>query len=356
MKKKLLISITSQFGYHTDTFMYCKYLAKSKYEVHYVGFDVGYARRRLENVTVHNIPVHANKLKRYWVYVRSINRLIRKEKFDLLFLVDCQSSLLIRLSNIFQKTILDIRTGDVQLKENEFSFFNLKIRFTSLFFKRITVISDSLQQALKLPKNKCHYLPLGAEPLKLPDKSFDTFNLFYIGTIHNRNIYQTVEGLALFLKNNPDISLHYDIVGFGSEADERILKESIITHNLNEIVTFHGRKNHDEVMDLFEKCNIGFAYIPITKGYNFQPTSKFYEYVFAGMPVIATNTYENKLAMTSLAGVLIEDNPTDIARGLEDVLKNKEDYNSNRMKEKYKNSTWENIVKQHLEPYIEEIC
>lgn len=335
--------------------MYCKYLDKSKFEVHYIGFDVGNTKRIVENAHVHYVPVHKNKLIRYWVYLRHANQLIRKEKFDLLFLVDCQTSLLVRLCNLFQHAILDIRTGDVRLTTKDFSAANLKIRLTSFLFKRITIISDSLRLVLQLPKNKCQILPLGGEQLNIPDKSFDTFRLFYIGTIHNRNIHQTIEALAIFVGDHTELPMHYDIVGFGSEADERQLRGSINKYQLDSVVTFHGRKNHDEVSKLFEECNIGLAYVPMTEGYNYQSTSKFYEYVFAGMPVIATNTYENKLVMSDEVGVLVDDNPEAVARGLEDVLKHRDKYNSAKIKETFKGNSWENIVKHNFEPLLESI-
>ncbi|NDP22040.1 MAG: glycosyltransferase family 4 protein [Paludibacter sp.] len=356
MKKKILISITSQFGYHTDTYMYCKYLDKSKYEVHYIGFDAGHKRRELEGVNIHYIPVAYNKLKRYWIYLSTINKLIRLENFDLLFLVDCQGSLLIRLSNLFRKTIMDVRTGDVRLGTKPFSVFNLKIKLSSLFFKRVSVISCSLSKLLNLTEEKCHILPLGAEEMLLPTKSFEKLQLFYIGTLQGRNITETINGLSVFLKRNKDVQIEYHIVGFGSKEVETELLDSIDHFQLKDIVTFHGRKNHDEVAFLFEKCNIGVVYIPIVGGYTCQPTTKLYEYLLAGMPVIATRTLENELALQNIAGELIEDNAESFAQGLESLLKRKDSLNSEEIKQIYKENTWKNIVKNNLEPYIDKIC
>lgn len=357
MSQKILISITSQFGYHTDTYMYCKYLDKSKYEVHYVGFDVGYAPQILDHVKVHYIPVHTNKIKRYWVYLSIINLLIKKEKFDILFLVNCQASILIRLCNLFQKTILDIRTGDVSLKEDRLSFFNLKIRISALFYKHITIISRNLRERLQLPIEKCHLLPLGAEPLDLPAKSFDYLMLFYIGTLQNRNIEQTVEGLSLYLtRNTPEFPVHYHIVGFGEVAQEKMLLDYIKKFNLDNIVTFHGRKNHDEVFGLFKKSNLGVVYIPITRGYTCQPTTKLFEYLLAGMPIIATKTIENELEVKQADGVLIQDTPEAFAKGIEEFVLRKDTYNSAILKQKFKMYSWENIVKQNLEPYLNKLC
>jgi len=355
MKKKILFSITTQFGYHTDTFMYCKYLDKSKYDVYYVGFDGGYSIRELDAVKVYNVPVHANKIKRYLLLLTTINKLIRKEKFDVLFLVSCQTTLMIRLSNLFRKSILDIRTGDVRIKENELSYYNSKVLLSSLLFKNITIISENLGKALNIPKKKSHWLPLGGDLMNLPNKSFKSLQLFYIGTLQERNIFQTIEGLSIFKKNNSMVKVEYNIVGKGSLEDEKRLVESIEYNHLKENVIFHGFKNHDESIKLFENSNIGVVYIPITRGYTCQPTTKLYEYLLAGMPVIATNTLENKLAITPEAGVLINDTPDAFAKGLEELWLNREKYNSKKIKQTYSESTWENIVKHNLEPYLETI-
>lgn len=354
--KRILICITSQFGYHTDTYMYCKYLNHIKYEVHYAGFDTGLPRRELPNVQVHYIPVHANKLKLYILYLSSINKLIKKENFDVLFLVDCQASLLIRLCNIRRKSIMDVRTGDVKLIAGPISFYNLKIWFSTLFFKRITIISESLRQVLGLSSKKCHLLPLGGELLDLPAKKFDMISLFYIGTLKNRNIQHTVEGLSMYLKRNGlSIRVQYNIVGFGTHEQEKLL-DCIEKNQLGHVVTFHGRKNHSEVFSLFEKSNIGVVYLPITKGYSCQPTTKLYEYLLSGMPVIATKTLENELSITQTDGVLIQDTPEAFALGLEMFVSRRDSYNSEMLKQKFNKYTWENIVKQNLEPYLDLIC
>lgn len=337
--------------------MYCKYLDKKKFEVHYVGFDLGFPRRNLYETNVHYIPVHRNKHKRYLVYVTTINKLIKEINFDILFLVDCQASLLIRLCNLRRKAILDIRTGDTHLKKRRMSFFNLKILVSSLFFEHITVISDNLRQFLNLSKNKCHYLPLGAELLDLPEKSFDTLTLFYIGTLSDRNIYQTIEGLSLYINyHSSKIMIHYHIVGFGSSEDEKTLLDSIKNNQLSNFVTFHGRKNHDEIIGLFEDSNVGIVYIPITQGYTFQPATKLYEYLLAGMPVIATRTIENEASLGSNDGILIMDTPESFAMGLEEFEKRKSSFNSKKLKQKFDKYTWVNIVEINLGPYLASIC
>jgi len=355
MKMKLLISITSQFGYHTDTYMYCKYLDKTKYEVHYVGFDQGYSRRDIDNVHIHYIPLQTDKIKRYWIYLTTINRLIRDINFDFVFQVDHKMTFLVRLCNLRCRFILDIRTGYLKGSRLKRAYYNAYIYFTSLFYRRVTIISESLRKLLHIPAQKTTIIPLGAEVKNCSDKSFENLYLFYIGTLEWRNIEETVEGLALFIKKHPGIIVTYDIVGTGKEEDMLKIKQIIVENNMQDIVVYHGQKNHNEIGDIWERCNLGIAYLPITPYYDCQPTTKLYEYLLAGMPVIATNTFENRREISLTDGVLIQDNKESFASGLETFIKNKQFYNSMLMREKFIKSSWQNIVQQKLEPYLDQV-
>jgi len=353
MKKKILFSLTSQFGYHTDTYMYCKYLDKTKYEVHYVGFDSGYIRRDIEGVHVHYISLNDNKIKRYWIYLTQINKLIRKENFDVVFQVDHKLTLLVRLCNLQRRFILDIRTGNLNKNRLIRLYYNLYIYFTSLFYKRVTVISESLLKLLKLSKQKTTLIPLGAESKNYDDKSWENLYLFYIGTLDLRRIYETITGVSIFSKRHPEINISYDIIGTGKDSEVKKIKQTIVKYSLEKNVILHGRKNHDEIISIWEHANIGVVYIPITPYYNCQPSTKLYECLLAGMPVIATNTFENRREIGFSEGVLIQDNDQSFADGLEEIMKNKDIYNSTLIKEKFKSSTWQHIVIFKLQPLLD---
>ena len=83
-KIKVLILNTSQFGYHTDTFMYCKYLDKVKFEVSYFCFDMFMPRVELDGILVYYIPSIKNRGLRYLVFIRTMSRLLHKQKFDII--------------------------------------------------------------------------------------------------------------------------------------------------------------------------------------------------------------------------------------------------------------------------------
>lgn len=347
-KKKILFNITSQFGYHTDTYMYCKYLDKSNFEVHYTGFDTGLPKYELKDVNVHYIPLHSNKIRRYYIYFQFINKIIRKEKFDLIFQVDHKLTLLIRLYNLRQRFILDIRTGDLSGNKLKRKYMNLYILFTSLFYKKVSIISESLRQLLKIPKRKSFVLPLGGEQNSQIPKKWDSIHMLYIGTLTKRRIEDTIEGLAIFKKRFPDVVISYDIVGNGSKEDIEKLRQTTEQHQLGTCVKYHGQKKHSEIQELWDNCNLGLAYIPIEPYYQCQPTTKLFEYALSGMAIIATNTIENQRIVTSENGLLCNDTPVSIAEVLYGILKMKDRLNSLTIKRSVSDYEWDKLISNNL--------
>jgi glycosyltransferase involved in cell wall biosynthesis len=354
MKKKILFLYYTQFGYHTDLYMYGKYLDSQKYEVHYFCFDLNLPKIDLNNVEVHYQPLTSNRISNYLKYFYNLNKLLTKEKFDVIFHVDSRYPLIIRMLNLFKPIILDIRSGDLSNNKYKLWIKNKQIAFSTKFYRNVSIISESLRDTLNLDRNRTKIIPLGAEKLLTKTKDFQQIRLFYIGSIDHRNIQETILGLSLYLKSEKAFqNISYDIVGFGKPNVVDQLNSTIISEGLTNKVIFHGRKKIDELFFFFEKCNIGIAYLPQTKSYDCQPVTKLFEYLLAGMPVIATNTLENRLVMKPEFGEITEDNPVDFAKSLEKIILNREKYNSEQIKESCAGFEWENIVKSKLEPYLD---
>jgi glycosyltransferase involved in cell wall biosynthesis len=223
----------------------------------------------------------------------------------------------------------------------------------SMFYKNVSIISDSLRDFLKLNKETIKIIPLGGEKLPTISKSFEMIKLLYVGSLDNRNIHETILGLSHFLKlNNSNIDATYDIVGFGKQETLKQLENTIKISGLIEKVILHGRKKIDELGHFYEDCNIGVVYVPQTKAYDCQPSTKLFECLLAGMPVIATNTLENRITLKADCGVITEDNPRSFANALKEIIQNRNIYSSASIKECYSEYEWKNIVKNRLEPYF----
>lgn len=252
--------------------------------------------------------------------------------------------------------VYDIRSGIVSSSFWKRTFYTWLIRFDLLFFKNITVISESLAKQLRI--RKYHVLPLGAEKFDLSPKYFKSLKLLYVGSFLNRRIEDTIKGFRMYLDdNNVEYDISYHIYGFGDTDSEKTIKSLIFELNLLDRVYFHGRFAYHDLPLILGAHNIGVSYIPITKFYDVQPPTKTFEYLLAGMPVIATNTQENARVINKSNGVLINDNPLAFNRGLQDICTAIycNQYSSNEIIGDSIGYTWVNIVVSNFKKYIDNL-
>ncbi len=356
MKKKLLIINKVQFSYHTDSYKYCQNL-KNEFDITYICFDTNETKIIETGIEVLYVPHKGSFIIRGINFIKFCRKYIRDNQIDLIFAVYFQMVFLLKLSLPFHRFILDIRTGSVSQDIKKRKMYDRIMRFESLFFKHITIISECLRVKLKLKKQKCHILPLGADPLSETDKSFTSMHLLYVGTLNSRNIDETVKGFSIFLSmlNQSGLDITYDIFGNGTKEMEMLLKDTIKDENLEKVVKFHGRKTHEQLKSHFNQCNVGVSYVPITDYFQCQPPTKTFEYIMSGLVCIGTNTEENKKLINSKNGVLCENTPESFAQSLKQLYMHKNTYQSYSIKKTLSEYTWNNIIRKKLKPYINEI-
>ncbi len=146
--------------------------------------------------------------------------------------------------------------------------------------------------------------------------------------------------------------IFYTIIAFGNEDEVMDIRNLINKLNLNDKISFLGEIRPPILYKYFDSSNIGVSFIPITKYFNCQPATKTYEYLINGMPVIATNTHENKKIINENNGVLINDDVNSFAEGLYILYKNRKQYSFNNITYLSSNYSWENILKKYLDPII----
>jgi len=356
--KKLLIINRAQFGYHIDSYKYCQYL-KNKFDITYICLDSGQDKIEESGINIIYVP-HVNSfIKRGIGFIKASREHIKNTNYDMVFIVYFLMSSLIKIGFHQNKFILDIRTGSVNINNNKRLLEDNILKIESLFFKNITIISECLRHKLNLNINKSHILPLGSDPISNNLKEFDEMNLIYVGTLNGREIEKTVFGLADFLKQEKENNIYqkitYDIIGFGTEENENILKSAISITNLNDIVTFHGRKKHDELNIYFDKANIGISYIPITEHYQCQPPTKTFEYINSGLFCIATATNIHKELILKDNGIICLDNAKSFADTLSKFRKIRKTISSSDISNTLKNYYWKIIIKENLQKYLEKI-
>src|ERR1035437_3646719 len=278
-KKKLFIVNGAQFGHSSGHYFYCKYLVKD-FSIIYVCYDRGLIKMALEGVEVYYISFKGGKIIRTLRFLKECIRHSFSEKPHILFVTYFNFCFLLALFCKSKKTILDIRTGSLNGNIIFRNIDNYFVLFQSFFFNRVIILSDSLRKKLHVSNKKCNIVPLGAEILVDGNHNFNALNLLYVGTLDDRNITLTIEGLHLFLQNNEynSVKISYYIVGFGSENESIKIMDTISENEMNEFVKFEGRKNYEELRPYFEQSNVGIVFLPKTPWYDCQPATKLFEY------------------------------------------------------------------------------
>lgn len=290
------------------------------------------------------ISRRSNLLKRNIRFIGAVLSVIKNTNPDLVFVHYFRgSSLLMLLNRVKTKFHLDIRTGSVSIKPFNRSIYNSLLRFESKFFRSISIISEGLRNYLKISK-KAYILPLGANPVSINRNCKHRLHLLYVGTLTNRRIEDTILGLVLFLKNKPDADIKYTIIGDGMNNEKEKLQNLINELNINTHVELKGYIPNNNLTEFYEQCNIGVSYIPITPYYQYQPATKTYEYLLSGMPVIATETYENKKVITNLNGLSIMDTPNSFSESISIFYITVNSFNEKEIKASVNNYKWQNII------------
>jgi len=349
---RMLVAGRDQFGYLTDSFQHVLHLRDS-FAITYLGWSSGLPDIELERVEVKHFSGKRNSFSRYVAFIFRLLSEIRSGNFDLVYLSYFAGAGVVPLLAPRTTCALDIRSGYVRRSNVLRRVFNTLILLDSMMFRHVTIITDSLRRVLHISAKKSHVLPLGATVPEVAAKSFESMQLLYIGTLESRHIDRTVEGFARFFREcGKDTRCAYDIVGFGRPHDEDELRAAIAGCGCADAITYHGRVPYPELGPFLARNNIGIAFVPLVDYYDCQPPTKLFEYLLAGMAVLATSTSENARIMTEQSGVLIGDTAEDVYRGLLLLARNLRRYDSRAIRATVEGYTWDRIVGQNLKPYL----
>jgi len=291
-------------------------------------------------------------------FIKKVISILKNKDNDIIIIHFHRLAFLYPLFLPNQKLVLRLYTTSVNKSQIKRITKDIWGRFICKFYNIFFIPTENDRKAFHLNKRKMSYvIPSPLEPISITKKEFKEIKLFYIGTLHNRNVEDTVKGLALFLKSNINNNIvSYDIVGKGHKEDEEKLISTIINNNLEDIVHYHGFLNDEEVIPFFDNCNIGVAYVPVTKYYTNVLVTKLFEYLQSGLAAIATKTNENKKIITDINGVIIEDSPEGFAKGLGKITMNLDKYSSEAIANTVKEYTVEYYVKNHFLYILEDIA
>jgi glycosyltransferase involved in cell wall biosynthesis len=353
-KAKILIIDSGQFGYNTDLFFYAKYLSET-FDVTVLTFDRG-----KKVITSDRFPVITLKYRGLFSapfhLVFNTRPLYKTHKFDFIFVSYFAGCSLLHLIISGEKMLVDIRSSFI-MKGRPFIeyIYNKLMRFEFRMFQNRSMVSQGLADYMNIRKAVTVF-PLGGEPMRdtVKPKSFTQLNLLYIGTFNDRNIAMTIRGLSMFLqRNQTGIAIHYTIIGFGTNQEVSSIVETIRETGLEKVVSYHGELRYPDTLPFLENNNVGVSFVPITPYYDCQPPTKTFEYLMYGLPVIATDTLENRKILTWSNGILTDDSEEGFSIGLEMMTERLSQYNSMQIREEIRKHSWSNIVNSVVRPYIE---
>lgn len=348
--KKLLIIDKHHFGSLTDIHKWCEYL-RNDYNITMLCFDTGREKMPMNGIKFKYVNYSGNFAIRGMRFLLTAlwHALFFNGKIIVVYFENCHW--LKRLLP-FKKMIVDIRTLSVTTNAEQREKYDTQLRNACRHFDMITAISEGVKQKINLPNKRIKILPLGSDVISEKPKDFSTIKLLYVGTFADRDLHKTIEGLALFIKNNPDIPIEYDIIGDGFNNELQEYKALIYSLNIADKVTLHGQLPYNQLKPFFEKCNIGVSFVPITEYFDHQPPTKTFEYILSGLYTIATATYSNKELITAENGILIHDSATDFANAISIIWKTHTKFDEQQIRKSLEKYSWKNIVNGILKPIL----
>ena len=154
--------------------------------------------------------------------------------------------------------------------------------------------------------------------IKIKQKTNDTtkeLNLIGVAEIHYWHGFdRLVEGLANYYSKPHDYIVKFHVVGyFFSKEDERIFRSVISKNQMDEHVIIYGKKNGEELDDIFNNCDIGIGSLGRHRvGIQNIKTLKNREYAARGIPFIYSETDNDFEDKPYILKIPADETPVDI--------------------------------------------
>ena len=347
----------AKFGFHVVSYYLSKY-ASEKHNVTYLGLTLDQTG---ESLSLPNVKVkeHLCKpgLKGRKQMLSLLSDEVQSGEYDVIFTQYFAGISMLKKTFCNENLIVDIRSG--YLLKNPFKRYllnGLLCKESKYLTENISINSKLLGHYLGFKSSEISELPLGADPVSINKRDFRTLRLIYIGTLSKRNIDITIIGLRHYINENPNHNIErYDIIGSG-DIEQKLILELIHEYNLSSIVRVHGYINRDRTGEFLQNANVGVSFVPITPYYDLQPVTKTFEFLLAGLPVLATATSQNKRFIDKSNGVLIEDDAENFSDGIKKIISAMKHYSSEGIQASSARYSWENIILDKYLPYIEKVA
>lgn len=346
-----------QFGTFNHIYQTAKILISRNYHFSFFGINEKLFERKLKGVELFEIKSnnHMNQkrntvknrynlFKLIWLKRDILNK---SNSINIVTYFTGCSFLLLFVKNI----VLDVRTMSVSSNPFFRLLSDLVLSFEAFFFSNVSVLSEGMKSKFAF-RNNITIIPLGGPKFDFVNKPSEKMSVLYVGTLSGRNILSTVMAFHKFTIQNTKRRDSFDIIARGDKYQEGLILDYINKHALHDCVKFHGEVNFPELTKYYLAANVGLSYIPITPYYNDQPPTKTFEYLLAGMYVIATATSENCRVINSENGCLIGDDIEDVAKAFTSSAAVIPNINNLKIHKDSQGYSWDAIVDDNLLPLL----
>jgi len=368
-KKRILIVGTMQLP-HRILFDKCRYLWHT-YDITIISPDTGkeklidihikaiFLNKAKESTRIYHI-IHYKKFKNFLRFLELIKFTrdhLQNNPYDLVLIWSHSKAFMFKLfCKNHGKYAMMIFTQGVSDNYLKNLYHDYWVRFNALFFDTILLYTERDREYFKIPKQKAHIMGLGINAIAYRERSFDSMNLIYLGTLSNRYVHDTVKGFAEFYSEYGDsISVNYLIIGTGNPQDTEQLINSIENAGKNVPVRYLGGLDDNELVDVFNKSNIGVNYLKVTSYFTHNISTKTYEYLLSGMPVISVKLNSLIGVIDDSNGCFIEDTSKGFKDGLIRMTNNMKRFQSSVVAKSGEHGSAKSIVEKNWIPALESI-
>jgi len=175
----------------------------------------------------------------------------------------------------------------------------------SIFVDKLIVVDKEMHKSF--PGSKIiHNYPIGINGKIRDGKRFS-----YIGILDHRKIKESVQILKTLIKNDNEIT--YSIAG--NAFDKSLIPENEMN------ISYHGVIPHNQINGFLEKTSFGVCLYDKLPRYDKAVSTKTYEYIASGIPVIASRTPGNQFIEDLGLGILIDpDNTKESVTAIEQAI------------------------------------
>lgn len=229
-------------------------------------------------------------------------------------------------------------------------------KYSDFVFKNSTysTVSNYMKKIVLNYTDECHVIPnlIDTKPFEnnIKRKLDDTFRLVSVCALREGKKLDIIFKSIKLINDKEKIKIHLDIIGDG--FFENYFKQACDELELNEYVTFLGRKSKQEIADIFKKEH---ALIISSELETFAIPG--IEAMASGLPVISTKCQGPEEYIDDLSGVLCEVNdPEDMAKAILELYNNYDKYDSNYIKSIANNFSKEVVINRCKKIYEKIKC